>query len=228
LMEKQMKQKETNEVMAFKLHIIYSTLKGCFKFLSDCKTDTVKTDKEKLILFAKTLLATKDDNFPKTLELFLRQAIKEFPYHHSVLFQQMVRTLSSTEIGQEPSAASVINQALIGQRMASDETFCTACGTSPAKKRCGSCRMVNYCSPECQKLHWFAHKRWCPDLAKEYEQFLIAKQKLAEQEKQQQHQSENQPQPIETESSTVPLEPLIDETPADASKKELEIIPGTS
>lgn len=48
--------------------------------------------------FLLSLLATKDENFPKTLELFLRQSIKEFPYHHSVLFQTMVRTLSKTEI----------------------------------------------------------------------------------------------------------------------------------
>lgn len=102
--------------MAFKLHVILSVMKACFKQLKDSKADTSKSDKEKLTLFAKgysiililssskchtsisSLLATKDENFARHMELFMRQIIKEYPYHHSVLFQTMVRTLSQTEI----------------------------------------------------------------------------------------------------------------------------------
>lgn len=29
---------------------------------------------------------------------------------------------------------------------------------------------VNYCSVDCQKLHWFAHKKWCAQMKKEHEE----------------------------------------------------------
>lgn len=84
--------------MAFKVHIIYTTFRAVFKFLNERKDDSTKTDKEKLHAYAKNLLATKDENFPKVLELFCRQAIKEFPFRQSVLLQQMVATLSKTKV----------------------------------------------------------------------------------------------------------------------------------
>lgn len=31
-------------------------------------------------------------------------------------------------------------------------------------RRCGRCRRALYCSPECQKAHWKAHKHECQDM----------------------------------------------------------------
>uniref|UniRef100_A0A914XJU7 MYND-type domain-containing protein n=1 Tax=Plectus sambesii TaxID=2011161 RepID=A0A914XJU7_9BILA len=166
LFDLQMKQKETNEVMALKLWIIVFTIKEAFKFIDLKKSEGTKTPDDLLVLFAKQLLATDAEaNFPKNLELLARQGIKAFPYHQSVLFQTLVKSVGQTEFGNEPSALSYLHQALLGQRMMMDETFCAACGEPAKKKRCAGCKAVNYCSAECQKLHWFSHKRWCATLA---------------------------------------------------------------
>lgn len=43
--------------------------------------------------------------------------------------------------------------------------FNTSCqGGNPADKRCARCRWATYCSQECQKIHWKAHKRECANL----------------------------------------------------------------
>lgn len=51
---------------------------------------------------------------------------------------------------------------------------CAACrkASSPDEKfmRCSSCRVVRYCSPQCQREHWPTHKRTCPEQAKIYKQ----------------------------------------------------------
>lgn len=46
--------------------------------------------------------------------------------------------------------------------------LCAQCGKTdrelPAAERylaCGHCRLVNYCSPACQRLHWATHKAFC-------------------------------------------------------------------
>lgn len=37
---------------------------------------------------------------------------------------------------------------------------CAACG-GPAHKKCAGCNRVHYCSRECQRAHWAAHKPGC-------------------------------------------------------------------
>lgn len=44
----------------------------------------------------------------------------------------------------------------------SDVDVCAACGKERADKKCAACRMVSYCSKECQRSHWRAeHKKVC-------------------------------------------------------------------
>ncbi|KAK7016728.1 hypothetical protein VNI00_018862 [Paramarasmius palmivorus] len=40
---------------------------------------------------------------------------------------------------------------------------CKACGilVPPPRQRCSRCTMVTYCSPECQRAHWPAHRSLC-------------------------------------------------------------------
>ena len=40
-------------------------------------------------------------------------------------------------------------------------TPCATCGIGGAKKLCGRCRQVSYCTQECQKQHWKRHKKQC-------------------------------------------------------------------
>lgn len=41
------------------------------------------------------------------------------------------------------------------------ESICSSCKSSTAKFRCSSCKLVNYCSRECQRNDWSKHKRKC-------------------------------------------------------------------
>lgn len=35
-----------------------------------------------------------------------------------------------------------------------EEHNCASCGSSGARRRCNRCRLVVYCSPDCQKADW--------------------------------------------------------------------------
>jgi hypothetical protein len=43
---------------------------------------------------------------------------------------------------------------------------CDACGSANARSRCASCRLVYYCSVDCQRSHWRTHKPECHSLDK--------------------------------------------------------------
>lgn len=38
---------------------------------------------------------------------------------------------------------------------------CSSCGEEKPDKKCAKCRVVGYCDRECQRLHWFVHKKTC-------------------------------------------------------------------
>lgn len=45
------------------------------------------------------------------------------------------------------------------------ELRCASCGAAPVPgrklRKCGGCMMVRYCSTDCQRDHWAAHKEAC-------------------------------------------------------------------
>jgi hypothetical protein len=54
--------------------------------------------------------------------------------------------------------------------------MCALCKVPPSDKKqfakCSRCREASYCSPKCQKSHWFEHKKVCQDQTVEYPSFL--------------------------------------------------------
>lgn len=42
-----------------------------------------------------------------------------------------------------------------------NDTSCTACGEEKASKKCSQCKVAQYCDKDCQKFHWFVHKKQC-------------------------------------------------------------------
>ncbi|KAK2096250.1 hypothetical protein P7K49_025284 [Saguinus oedipus] len=84
--------------------------------------------------------------------------------------------------GSDPTAFSVLTQAITGQVGFVDVEFCTTCGEKGASKRCSVCKMVIYCDQTCQKTHWFTHKKICKNLKDIYEkqQLEAAKEKRRE------------------------------------------------
>ncbi|XP_032093454.1 ankyrin repeat and MYND domain-containing protein 2 isoform X1 [Thamnophis elegans] len=172
--EKCMKQREMNEVLAIKMHYISCIFKKCILFLER---------EDKLDGLIKSLLKGRErDGFPVYQEKIIRESIRKFPYCETTLLQQLVRNISPVEIGSDPTAFSVLTQAITGQIGFIDAEFCTTCGEKGANKRCSTCKMVIYCDQTCQKMHWFTHKKSCSMLKKIYEKQTVeaAKEKNKE------------------------------------------------
>lgn len=152
--EKCVKQQDMNEVLALKMHFISCVLGKCSSFLKDRE--------DKLDGLIKSLLKGREtDGFPVFQEKFVRECIRKFPYSDATLLQQLVRSIAPVEIGNDPTAISVLTQAITGQVGFMDSEFCTTCGEKGAEKRCSVCKMVIYCDQSCQKMHWFTHKKVC-------------------------------------------------------------------
>ncbi|XP_067221803.1 ankyrin repeat and MYND domain-containing protein 2a [Chanodichthys erythropterus] len=160
--EKCIKQQDMNEVLAMKMHYLSCVLQKCGSFLKDRQ--------DKLDSLIKSLLKGRDsDGFPVFQEKFIRECIRKFPYCDATLLQQLVRSIAPVEIGSDPTALSVLTQAITGQVGFMDADFCTSCGEKGAEKRCSICKMVIYCGQACQKLHWFSHKKVCKILQEQRE-----------------------------------------------------------
>uniref|UniRef100_L7M3N8 MYND-type domain-containing protein n=1 Tax=Rhipicephalus pulchellus TaxID=72859 RepID=L7M3N8_RHIPC len=189
LCEKQMKttSAEPNEMLALKFHHLAFLIRTCSKFVRDRAAGgsnaegddkaNKKASSGLLEPLIKTWLRGRDeDDFPVVLEKLLRQSVREFPYHECSILQQLVHTLSGVEVGNEPSAISILAEAVRGQKGFDQGASCTACGEPQADKRCSACKSVQYCGAPCQKLHWFTHKRHCARLAEEYKKALAEKE----------------------------------------------------
>lgn len=189
LCERQMKTTtaEPNEMLALKFHHLAFLIRTCSKFVRDRAAGGSNAEGDDkagkkapsglLEPLIKTWLRGRDeDDFPVVLEKLLRQSVREFPYHECSILQQLVHTLSGVEVGNEPSAISILAEAVRGQKGFDQGASCTACGEPQADKRCSACKSVQYCGAPCQKLHWFTHKRHCARLAEEYKKALAQKE----------------------------------------------------
>lgn len=66
---------------------------------------------------------------------------------------------ASSESKTTASASQQETKQAAGQAVT---TICAKCNkTGKDFKRCGRCRAVNYCSPDCQKADWKRHKEQC-------------------------------------------------------------------
>ncbi|KAJ3609034.1 hypothetical protein NHX12_023561 [Muraenolepis orangiensis] len=154
LCEQFVKQQDMNEVLAMKMHYISCVLQRCLTHLRECD--------DKLDALIRILLKGRDsDGFPQNQETFIRECIRKFPYCEATLLQQLVNSIAPVDIGSNPTAFSVLNQALTGHMALADAEYCVTCGDKGAEKRCSLCNAVAYCSPTCQELHWFTHKKMC-------------------------------------------------------------------
>ncbi|KAK0149719.1 Ankyrin repeat and MYND domain-containing protein 2 [Merluccius polli] len=160
--EKCIKQQDMNEVLAMKMHYISCVLAKCASFLKDRE--------DKLEGLIKSLLKGREgDGFPVFQEKFVRECVRKFPYSDAALLQQLVRSIAPVQIGNDPTAISVLTQAITGQVGFMDAEFCTTCGEKGAEKRCSLCKTVIYCDQTCQKMHWFTHKKVCKTFQEERE-----------------------------------------------------------
>ncbi|VDN02340.1 unnamed protein product [Thelazia callipaeda] len=158
--ERQLRCKQSNEVMSLKLWLVLYTVRDVFKFLEGMQ-DIKKYNAKALIKsYAKQLLKMeRSDQIRPNFERYLRSAVQAFPYHHCLLFQTLVKNLAAVKFGNLPDAFHIIMVVFSGQRMVETSHFCATCGAITYTKRC--CNNVYYCHSECQRLDWSNHKMFC-------------------------------------------------------------------
>lgn len=152
---------DTNEVMAFKYHYLAYVLREIHN-IRDKKPNSDKEEKKHDVVevFSKKLLKPGKDGVSLDLmDTFLKDCVREFPFRECTTFHQMVSSLTSKD---PPPALSVINCTINGQRGFVDAIpYCSTCGEEKPAKKCSKCKSVQYCDRECQRLHWFVHKKAC-------------------------------------------------------------------
>lgn len=169
LTESKIKSKEMQEVLAMKMHYLGFMLKKCAHWNEELE------GKGGIDGFIKYLTKGRSsDGFFINMEDIIRQAIKEFDYPECTIFKQLVQTIAPVEKGRDPTALAVITQSINGLRCGDFSDCCVVCIEKRNVKKCSACKMVGYCSVRCQKLHWQSHKKFCKQLAKDYEEQLAA------------------------------------------------------
>ncbi|XP_034244556.1 ankyrin repeat and MYND domain-containing protein 2 [Thrips palmi] len=172
---------ETNEIVTFKFHYLSYITTEIYQIQQrqnqqqqtqmklkekDDKVDEKDRKWDPIELFIKNMLKPAQPGKPHTTELqerLLRECVREYPYRESNLLRQMVTNLAMSD---SAAALAVISAAINGQRAFSDGTAsaCSTCGEEKAPKKCSKCKAVQYCDRECQRLHWFLHKKACARL----------------------------------------------------------------
>lgn len=156
--EKEFKGKECNEVLSFKFHYLSCVVSEIMKMKQNEEKKNDVTE-----LFVKKILKSNKEGSPLYMEAFLRESVREFPYRECTLFRQMVATLADKN---SPSALSIVTSAINGQRGFTDNVpICSTCGEEKPAKKCSKCKIVQYCDRNCQRLHWFLHKKACGRLS---------------------------------------------------------------
>lgn len=183
LSEKLMRNNEPKEMLSLKVHylnFIFWHVQKAFSqstksIINEADGSVCKETAETVLhTLAKSFLKLNNKGFPEGLERLLRQIVRSYPFQENAIFQQLVQTLSTVEIGDEPSALSILSQAIIGKGPDSETDACYTCGELSPDKRCSKCKVAMYCDVTCQRLHWNVHKLSCDQLLAQYKRDQLA------------------------------------------------------
>ncbi|XP_011183781.1 ankyrin repeat and MYND domain-containing protein 2 [Zeugodacus cucurbitae] len=165
--EKEMKKtNDVNELMAFKFHYLGWIVSELMRCEEQCKAQRkeklseVDAGKHDFVeLFIKRVLKENKVGQLDYIEFTLRDCVREFPFRDCTVFRQVVSQLAAKD--PQP-ALMVFRNAINGHRgFADDTSYCSSCGNEKPDKKCSKCKQVKYCDRECQRLHWFMHKKTC-------------------------------------------------------------------
>lgn len=154
-----------NEVLGFKFHYlgyVVEEVAKCQEHIAARKEQGADIQKDYVEVLAKKLL--KEGKNPGHLEVmdeFIKQCVRAFKHWECALLRQLVAQLTGKEAGGL-TALELVNTTVNGQRGFRDTVvLCSACGQERPEKKCSKCKQVQYCDRECQRLHWFVHKKTC-------------------------------------------------------------------
>jgi ankyrin repeat and MYND domain-containing protein 2 len=180
--EREMKRKnDCNEVMSFKYHymswVINEISKCCEHFRARKEPADNKEATDFVELFVKRVLKPNKDGNLDYLEATIRDCVREFPHRECTIFRQIVTQLAgAAESGM--TGLEILLSAINGQRGFQDAIpVCSSCGQEKPDKKCSKCKSVQYCDRQCQRLHWFVHKKECTRLMEQAKELGAAIEK---------------------------------------------------
>ncbi|XP_059620017.1 ankyrin repeat and MYND domain-containing protein 2 [Phlebotomus argentipes] len=157
------RKSDINEAMSFKFHYlgyVVSEIIKCREYFQARKEAGSEMKNDFVELFAKRVLKEGKHGILDYLEWMIRECVRDFPFREFTIFKQIVSQLANKD--NEGAALDVIKWAIYGQRGFQDTvTYCSSCGEEKPDKKCSKCKEVQYCDRECQRLHWFMHKKTC-------------------------------------------------------------------
>lgn len=152
-----------NEVLGFKYHyfgFVLDEIMKCQEHIKSRKEQGADFKKDYVELFAKSLLKEDKNGSLDVMDQFIKKCVRAFPFYECTLFRQLVSQLGNKN--SSGTALDVIGTAINGQRGFRDTIIpCSTCGHESPEKKCSKCKFVQYCDRECQRLHWFMHKKTC-------------------------------------------------------------------
>eukprot|EP00794_Sanderia_malayensis_P019573 gene19573-21504_t len=154
---------DIREVVALKIHYFLCILQKCQKWRkgSGEKQDGITAFIKKLVK------GRQEDGFQLVIQDFILESIITFPFQQSNLFQTFQASLLDPEKSKEINALSALTQSINGLQSANFSETCATCGRKEDVKKCGKCKVVDYCSRNCQELHWSTHKKRCAKFAQQ-------------------------------------------------------------
>ena len=167
--------KDTHEEISFRTHFIMRI----FTAIQELEVSVEEFDSRCDQLIKKFLRLSSSDgrssiSMQVGMENHLRQAIRSFPFRDMPLYKQTLACLLAIEKDDKlksqlaSPALHVINSVIRGPLAAKNsmDPMCATCGEQgDTLKECTSCHSVWYCGKQCQKLHWFSHKKACLSLS---------------------------------------------------------------
>lgn len=167
--EKEMKKPtDVNELMAFKYHYLRWIISELMRCEEQCKAQrkdkpavtAEEPNKHDFVeMFIKRVLKENKLGQLDYVEFTIRDCVREFPFRECTIFRQVVSQLAAKDAA---SAMAILRSAINGQRgFIDDISYCSSCGNEKPDKKCSKCKAVQYCDRECQRLHWFMHKKTC-------------------------------------------------------------------
>ena len=101
-----------------------------------------------------------------TASLNLKTKEGEYNWQLTVVICSAECANKSPQIVERLEARMHLASLLNGEEVADDEEqlACEHCGNFGELKRCSRCKIVYYCSVECQRTHWKSHRSNCQQI----------------------------------------------------------------
>lgn len=167
-----------DETISLKYYYLSYLIEYCFKnynskVMNQCKPDD-NFDEERCSKYVEAIIKRfikQDDPIKPTigtprLNQFIIECLMKYPYTQTAVFKTMSFALSKQLPGHS-SGLAVLTQSvdLCGPRQFGRSLDnCSVCDKKGDNKKCSQCKATYYCSPQCQKLDWFQHRKACQSL----------------------------------------------------------------